>query len=101
MFVAVKPVTVEPILKDSHIGHKKMVSQDRWSVKIGGSSRLLRDHLSNMSNERAYFWVEDLFFQDRFHYTTNICITDSLISNLHVCNNIILLWSPQFKTPLF
>ncbi len=29
------PNTVEPVLKDRSIGHKNMVSQDRWSLVTG------------------------------------------------------------------
>ncbi len=28
-------ITVEPVLKDHAVGHKNMVSQDRWSLVTG------------------------------------------------------------------
>ncbi len=51
--------TVEPVLKHCHIGHKNVVSQDRWSLVTGSLTLNTHVHVCRT------FCQEHLVFQDR------------------------------------
>ncbi len=64
-----KSTTVEPVLKDAPIGHKNVVSQDRWSL-VTGSVALkcgtLRQEYVVLQDQWSLMAVVS---QDRFHYS--------------------------------
>ncbi len=59
--------TVEPALKDHPIGHKNMVSQDRWSLVTGSVALKCGTFCQEYVVLQGRWSLIAVVFQDRFH----------------------------------
>ncbi len=73
--------TVEPVLKDCPIGHKIMVSQDRWSLVTGSVAFKCRTFCQDYAVLQDRWSLMAVVSQDRFQCTLhNICIIQILVN---------------------
>ncbi len=68
-------ITVEPVLKDRHFGHKNMVFQGRWSLVTGSFALTWRRFCQKLVVLQDRWALVAVVSQDRF-YCTGLFLTD-------------------------